>query len=234
MRSLLEAHAHEIEIVGEAADGDEAFMLIQTLQPQLVFLDIQMPQADGFSLLKKFDSISSEVIFVTSFNQYAINAIKFNALDYLLKPVETEDLKIALQKAVSRIKEKQNSQPQIVNLLNNLENESENKKIAIHTAESVKLIEECTIIYVKGDGSYCSVQTLNGERFVTSRYLMEFEEFFGESTNFVRISKSLIINMDQISNYSNGSCCMIEMTNGEVFEVARRRKQEILKILEAK
>jgi len=233
LRTLLERNFTEIAIAGEAANAEEAFQLIGKVQPQLVFLDIQMPRADGFSLLKRFEEVPFEVVFVTSFDQYAMNAIRFSALDYLLKPVEVSDLGDAVKKAVKRIQEKQNSHLQVVNLLKTM-NSNGPQKVAVHAAATVKLLDEKSIVYVQGDGSYCVIQTDAEERFTTARYLKDFEDYFGQPTTFVRISRSILINADHIRQYSKGEPCMIEMSNGELFEVSRRRKVEVLAVLRRK
>ncbi len=107
LKQLLKRFCPDVEICGEADNSEKAYQLIQDKKPQLIFLDIQMPSGNAFSLLRKFDKIDFEIVFVTSFDQFAIEAIKFNALDYLLKPVEVSDLIAAVRKTFTRIKEKQ-------------------------------------------------------------------------------------------------------------------------------
>ncbi len=228
LRTLLKRISPQIELIGEAADADEAFDLILKFKPQLVFLDIQMPRADGFSLLKRFDVVPFEVIFVTSFDQYAISAIKFSALDYLLKPVEVDELSKALTKAVDRISAQHGSQTQIVNLLRSIDDLPETHHVAIHTNDSVRLVEETSIISILADGHYCTIRTDSDERFTTAKNLRDFEDYFGISSSFIRIGKSEMINVNKILKYSKGEPFIIEMINGEVFEVARRRKPEVL------
>jgi two-component system LytT family response regulator len=231
LRNLLESFFPEIEIAGEAENVDTAFALIEKVKPQLVFLDIQMPKANGFTLLKKFDPLPFEVIFVTSFDKYAINAIKFSALDYLLKPVETPDLKDAVEKAVKRIAEKTNRNTQIVNLIHSVDGDSKNRKIAVHSGEKVKLLEEANIVYIEADHRYCKIITNANETFTTAKYLKDFEDYLGENNAFVRISQSLMINIRFIKEYSKGEPCVIEMQTGVSFEVPRRKKTEVLERL---
>lgn len=235
LRSLLKRYEKDIEVVGEAQNVDEAYDLIQKYNPQLVFLDIQMPRGDGFSLLGKFvnanlvpDKIPFEVIFVTSYDKYAINAIKFSALDYLLKPIEIKDLDNAISKAIDRVNDKKNTQPQIVNLLHTLSEETDEHKIAVHLADNVKLIDPKTILFIEADGSYCHIHTSNNESYITSKYLKDFEDYFGQHSVFVRINKSILLNTKYIERYTKGEPCIIEMSNGQNFEVSRRKKQEVL------
>lgn len=228
LQTLITQNFPEIEPIGEAANVDEGYQLVLNVKPQLVFLDIQMPKSDGFTLLKQFEKLPFEVIFVTSFDQYAIRAIKFNALDYLLKPVEVSDLRDAIQKAQDRIALKQNNQPQIINLLRSLEN-PDNQSISVHTADSVRMIEEHSIVSIMSDGNYCTIRTDNNDRFVTTRRMIDFEEYFDyEESAFVRVTRRHIINTRKIVKYSKGDPCIIEMSNEEVFEVSRRRKTEVL------
>lgn len=228
LATLLKTHFSEVEVIGEAGDITAAFELIIQLKPQLVFLDIQMPKGGGFDLLRKFESIPFEIVFVTSYDQYAVNAIRFSALDYLLKPVEVADLKVTIQRAIHQIATKRNSQAQVINLLHSINDLPESHKIAVHVSDSVKLLEAQSITLIKGDGNYCSIQLDTGESFVCARYLKDFEDYFGPDSSFVRISKSLLVNAEKIKRYSKGQPYMIEMINGELFEIARRRKSEII------
>lgn len=228
---LLTKYYPEIHIVGEASNVDDAFELIIKEKPQLVFLDIQMPRANGFNLLKKFDGVPFEVIFITSYDQYAITAIKFNALDYLLKPVEIEELKFAVSKGIKNIISKENKQSEIINLLHHLETDVEDRQFAIHSGEKVKMISEQSIIFIEGDGRYCHLTMSTGEIFTTPKNLKEFEDYFTEKSSFIRISKTFMINASYIKEYSKGEPFIIVMKNDKTFEVARRKKPEVLERL---
>jgi two-component system LytT family response regulator len=234
LRSLIKDYASGIEVVGEAANVDEAYNLINELHPELVFLDIQMPGGNGFKLLKQWKEIPFDVIFVTSYDQYAIQAIRCSALDYLLKPVEIEELKNAIEKARKNIQEKANAQPQIIALLDNIDPEVTEKKIAVHVSDKVKLIELKRIGYIEADNSYSLLTMMNEEKYTTTRVLKEFEDIFADNKDFIRIHKSCIINVNYIREYSKGEPCIIEMYNGKQFEVARRKKQEVHESLKNK
>ncbi len=228
LSKLLGSFFPEIEIVGEASDVDEGYKVIQEKKPQLVFLDIQMPRASGFNLLSKFETVPFEVIFVTSYDQYAINAIKFNALDYLLKPVEIDDLQIAIKKAVNSIEKKTDNNIQIINLLHSLSSDVNERKIAIHAGEKVKMLSVQSILYIEADGRYTHLSMNDGGSYTTAKCLKDFEDYLSNQSIFIRISKSLLINVNYIKEYSKGEPCIIHMINGKLFEVARRKKQEIL------
>jgi two-component system LytT family response regulator len=231
LTKLLKKSHPEIEIIGEASNVEDAYHVCIELKPQLVFLDIQMPRANGFNLLKKFDEVPFEIIFVTSFDHYAITAIKFNALDYLLKPVELNDLKLAIDKATKNIYGKTSHQAQIINLLHNLETDVSDRKFAIHSGEKVKMLSEQGIIFIEGDGRYCHLTMNTGEVFTTPKNLKDFEDYFGSKSGFVRISKSFMINATHIKEYNKGEPFIIKMMNDQIFEVARRKKPEVLEKL---
>lgn len=231
LKNILRNFSEKITIVGEANSIDSAYEIIQQLKPELVFLDIQMPRGSGFDLLMKFPEIFFEVIFVTSYDRYAINAIKFSALDYLLKPIEIQELLNTINRAFVRIQQKQNAIPLVVNLLHTLNSDQNEHRIAVQSADKVKLIETSNIVHIEASGSYCTIFTKDNEKLVTSKYLKDFEEYFGEESNFVRIHKSYLINILEMVSYSKGEPCFIMMTNQKTFEVARRKKQEVLQRL---
>lgn len=228
MLALIDKYFPVLEVVGEAANVDEAYELIVSLCPQLVFLDIQMPRADGFNLLNRFTQIPFEVIFVTGYNHYAINAIRFNALDYLLKPVEVSDLKNAVEKAVQRIDKNVNNSIQVINLLHSLNAESHERRLSVHAGEKVRMLRVRDIQYVEADRRYCHLFMDQNERYTTVRSLSEFEDYLGEGSSFIRISKSFLLNTDYIKEYSKGDPFIITLKNNMLFEIPRRKKSEIL------
>ncbi len=231
LTTILKEIGQEIEVIGEAQSVDEAYRLINELHPQLVFLDIQMPGGNGFTLLKMWNEIPFEVIFVTAFDQYALNAIKCSALDYLLKPVAKEDLRYAVNKAMKNIQVRLNMQQQIVALLDNLDPKIPEKRIALHVNDKVKLINVTLITYIEADDSYCRIRLVTNENYTIAKLLKDFEEMFSNSCDFVRIHKSCMINVKHIREYTKGEPCVIEMQDGRQFEVSRRKKQEVLEKL---
>jgi len=225
---LLTIKHPNLEIVGEAATVEEAYELCVTLKPQLVFLDIQMPQANGFNLLKKWNEIPFDVIFVTSFDHYAITAIKFNALDYLLKPIDIKELDAAVEKVIKNYAAKTNENLQVINLIQSLDANASDKKIAIHSGDKVKIIKSSEVQIIQGDGRYCHLTLQSGEKLTTPKNVKDFEDYFGAKSNFIRISKSHMINASFVKNYFKGEPFIIQMINDETFEVARRKKSEVL------
>jgi two-component system, LytTR family, response regulator len=225
---MLNKYAPEIEIVGRANNVEEAFVKIETLQPNLVFLDIQMPEQNGFSLLKKFENISFEVVFITSHNQYAINAIKFNALDYVLKPIDIEELKSTSLKAIEAVRKKNNTKQQIINLINHIEKQHDNLKIAVHKGDKVLMISVDQIIAVEAEGRYSNFTMIHNEKHTIAKNLKDIELYLYGNLNFIRISKSIIINVNFIKEYTKYSPYNIELINGNTYEIPRRKRTEIL------
>jgi|SRR6185312_41396 len=232
LKKLLVKFCPDVEVVGTAGNVNDGHSLCLQKKPNLVFLDIQMPTGNGFKLLEKFEgNIPFNIIFVTGFDQYAINAIKFSALDYLLKPVDVSELKKAVARAIKITNEKVSNQVQIINLLNNVDPSAKEKKISVHTNDKVIVINVSDIFYIEADDRYCNLTTFAGEQYVITKTLKEFDEFFAESPFLVRISKSVVLNTNGIKAYSKEEPYEIEMKDGKLFEISRRKRQEVLEVI---
>lgn len=232
--TLVKEYFPEVSIIGESGDVDEAYALINRTHPDLVLLDIQMPGGDGFWLLKKWEKIPFDVIFVTSFDEHAIEAIKYSALDYLLKPVQVHELRFAIDKAIHQTESRAVKQSQVISLLHNLDSADEDKKVAVHSQDKVRFLNTKQIMYIEVDGHYSTIKLYNFEKFTTTKPLTYFEELLSADKRFVRIHKSFMINVSYIKEYSKGDPCIVTLIDGKQFEVARRKKQEILERLKSK
>jgi len=228
LSELLAKYCPDVHILGEADNIEDAFRLINEKQPDLVFLDIQMPGGDGFELLKKFDTINFDIIFVTSFDKYAISAIKFSALDYLLKPVDVSDLLKSIEKVRKRKAEKEKPQEWVVNLLDNLDDSKTEKKIVIHHKDRVIFLKLSEIVCFEAESNYTHIFTINGERYTPARVLRDFEEYLARHSNFIRVSKKAIVNLDHVTGYSKGEPHILFLKNGKEYEVGRRKKAELI------
>lgn len=228
LKSLLGKFHPEINIIGESDNISDAFHLIECEKPSLVFLDVQMPMGTGFDLLRKFENINFDVIFITGYDHYAINAIKFNALDYLLKPIEVEELAYAIEKAYKNLELKSSDDPRIANLLDGTISESLERKIIVHQNDKVILLPLKEIVFIESDGRYCKIHNNERKTHIISRTLKEIEEYLMDQSAFFRITKNAIVNLNFLSNYTKGEPCFVEMKTGEQFEVSRRRKQLFL------
>ena len=224
LRMVLSTHCPEVKVIGEASNIKEAYNLIVQTDPDLIFLDIEMPGGTGFDLLSKFDEINFEVIFVTAFDKYAIKAIKFSAMDYLLKPVDEEEL----VKAIKKVEENQNkksNKERINNLVSNVKKTSDNQKIGLTSSDGLEFIEIKTILRCEADGKYTSVFLHDGKKLLVSKNLKEFEDLLTDY-NFFRIHHSHLVNLDYIKKYQSGRGGYVVMSDGSTITVSQRKKED--------
>jgi two-component system, LytTR family, response regulator len=227
LRALLEENCPQVQVIGEAHDVEGGYASICELKPQVVFLDIEMPQGNAFDLLDKFTQIDFELIFVTAFDEYALRALKYSALDYLLKPVNVDELVTAVNRA-ARMLDMKNIQQRIGVLLSNLkQKEPDMKKMAINSAEGMFFVEVEQIVRCEAKGSYTEIYMLGGEKHLVSKGIQEYEKLLPE-THFFRIHHSHIINLNLIRKYQKGRGGFVVMQDGTTVEVASRRKDAFL------
>jgi two-component system LytT family response regulator len=227
LHNLIDKYCPQIEVAAKASNIDEAFKLINELSPQLIFLDIEMPNGNGFDLLQKFDSINFDIIFTTAYDHYAIKAIKYSAIDYLLKPIDIDDLKNAVERVVKKQKDKTIQNEQLLSLLSNIKPEQNDKKIALHDGDGLTFVRLKEIIRCESDGNYTSIILEGNKRIVTSKTLGEYEELFSNE-NFFRVHRSHLIHLHHIKKYIKGEGGYVLMSDGSQVEVSRRKKQEFL------
>ncbi len=227
LRKMLNEFCAEVEVIAEARDAQQAIALIQQHSPDLLFLDIEMPYGNAFDILDKLMPVNFEVIFITAFNDYALKAFKYSALDYLLKPININELKIAVGKAAANINSK-NLGLQLKNLLDNLKNKNETlRKIAFPSKEGLIFISMGDIIRCEASGSYTHIFIKGREKIISSKSVKEYEEILPEAI-FFRIHHSHIINLTEIKKYHRGRGGHVEMSDGALIDVAVRRKEEFL------
>lgn len=230
LAGVLQEHCPEVEIAGEADSVESAISLIRNITPDLIFLDIRMPRANGFQLLEHLQDYSFEVIFVTAFDNYAIRAIRFSAADYILKPVNYNDLKTAVEKVVRRIREKQENQ-RLKQLYRNLSRPN-SQRIGLPAGDRIEYADVDNIVRCQGEGNYTRFLFSEGRYMLIAKTLLEFEDLLCE-TGFVRVHKAHLVNMKYIQSYSK-SDGMLKLQNGEQIPVSRRRKDNVLKMLKKK
>lgn len=229
LRELIRNFSPELQILGEAGDIDSAYRDIQTLHPDLVFLDIQMPNGNGFNLLKRFDRIPFEVVFVTSYDQFAIDAIKFNALDYLLKPISIDLFKEGIKRAKESHRNRLNQDVRIVNLIQSLDHETnDEQKIVAHQNDKVVLVKISNIMYMEAEINYTHMYTHDEQKYTVSKSIKEFEQFLAPIDQFVRIHRKYIVNIECIHSYSKNEPFTITLNNGIELEASRRKKSDLL------
>jgi len=227
---LLKQHCPTIDIIGTASTLKEAEELINTKKPALVFLDIKIGTQTIFELLHKFEKIEFEIIFITAFENYAIKAIRFMAIDYLLKPVNIEQLVESVDRAAINIK-KRKSQLNLQALMNNLQQKDSNlHRIALATSDSYELVKVEEILYCAAEGSYTRFLLVNDEERFVSRHLKYYEQLLSDY-DFFRPHQSCLINLKHIKKILRTDGGTIEMNNGKQLPIARNKKAELINLL---
>lgn len=220
-----------VEVISACRGPFEGLDAINSLQPDLVFLDIQMPEMSGFELLQSLPEINFDVIFVTAFDTYSMQAIKVSALDYLLKPVDGEELKHAVEK-VEASQALKRSRAQVHFLLTNLQQGTEQpfSKIALPTMKGLDFISLDEILYCTADGNYTRIHAASGDQYVITRTLSEFEEMLSNPI-FFRTHKSYLVNLRHIKQYLKGSGGQVILKDGTSVQVARARKELLMDLI---
>ena len=230
LKQKLANHCPEITIIGECENGEEGIKDIEEKKPDIIFLDVEMPRMNGFTMLQQLGNKNFEVVFITAYDHYAIRAIKFSALDYLVKPVEVADLKIAVEKAIQKRKIAAGNQRLEILLQNLQDGRKELQRIAIPSLEGLQFVETGNIIYLEASSNYTCFYLTDNTKITVAKTLKDFEELLPGSL-FIRIHHSYIINKNMIEKYINGKGGQVIMKNGVVLEVARRKKDEFMKAI---
>lgn len=231
LSGLLNEHCnHLVKISGSYKSVGEGIDAINTLQPGLVFLDVQIGNETGFDLLKQLNKKNFELIFTTAFEKYAVQAFKFSAVDYLLKPVDPDDLKQAVDKLKEKISRDESSKKMEV-LLHNLKNiQGVAKRIGIPTINGLVFLSVSDIIRCQSDVNYTTIFSKDKSKLMVAKTLKEFEELLTEY-NFFRVHNSHLINLACIKSYNKGKGGYVTMIDNSEVEVSTRRKEEFMKVL---
>ena len=225
---LLQQNCPEVEITGIAKSVAEAKEILAHHTINLIFLDIAMPGGNGFELIPDAQKHQAAVIFTTAYDQYALKAIKANALDYLLKPIDIDELKVAVDKVAQHIRLFQNqheNDERMANLASSLSSKSEIKKLTLPYGQGFKMIDVDDIIYIEADSNYSVVHLSNQDKITVSKVLREFEELL-PSDQFVRVHKSSIINLNHLKEYNSKNGLQVFLKNGESINISRRRASD--------
>lgn len=215
----------KVKIVSMAENVKDGMEAIELYNPNIVFLDIQMQGETGFDLLSQIGEINFSVIFTTAYDKYALHAIKFSAIDYLLKPIDVVELNQAIDKA----SEKNNFDiAQYDNYIKNSKNlDSENMKIAISTMEGLVFIFVNQIVYCKAEKGYTMFYNTNGSKIISTKNMKHFEDILTEY-QFLRIHNSYLINLKEIKKYNKGDGGTVVMSNDAELDVSKRKKLAFL------
>ncbi|SEK17663.1 two component transcriptional regulator, LytTR family [Parapedobacter koreensis] len=216
-----------VELVGAVQDSTLAKAQIENLQPDLLLLDIEMPHMHGFEVLNQFDEIPFQVIFTTAYDRYAIRALKINALDYLLKPIDAEELAQAIQKYER--KELLATWEQIAQV-SQFKNGQIPDTLALSTQKGLHFIKIPDILYFEANGSYTHVMMTSAEKYLVSKNISMFEEILQDNGLFFRAHKSHLVNLTYIKNYIRGEGGDIVMQDGTYITLSRHKKQEFLQL----
>ena len=218
---LLHKHLPEINEVFSAVGSSMGAAKLAEIKPQLVFLDIEMPLMNGFELLEKFPQHDFEVIFVTAYDHYAIKAIKYSALDYLLKPVDTEELQMAVARFFEKQKNSSSPKPLYENFLYNLKAKEEDEyRLAIATSEGIFFFHPAEIIRCEAIGNYTKFFLSNKKSFLSSRTLKEYDDLLADK-QFLRVHRTHLVNKKYIHSLSGDRD--VKLTDGSSVEVSRRK-----------
>lgn len=230
---LLEKHCGDIAIAGTFTDPKKAIKAINTIQPELLFLDVEMPGTTGFELLQQLKAYKGGVIFVTAHTQYAVKAFKFSAIDYLLKPVDKTELK----EAVTRFQKNKNATPDagVLNeLKENLKQLSQHsiKKISVSSLDGIELIPIDDILYLEAERNYTHIERVSGKHILASKSLKEFETILPEG-QFMRIHSSNIVNLQQVVKYNRHEGGYAVLSNGKQLGLGRVYKDTFVQYIKS-
>nr|NQU91696.1 response regulator transcription factor [Bacteroidota bacterium] len=228
IKNILKLSKAELEIVGEGESVSSGYELISQKRPDLVLLDINLPDGTGFDLLQKFERITFKTIFITAYEEYAINAFKFSALDYLLKPFKAGDLLQAIDKANENIQGEKTE----LKLKAFLANIDKVKKIVLRTSESMHIVNIHDIVRLESDVNYTRFFLANGEKYLVSKTLKDYDEML-EPSGFFRTHQSHLVNLDHILRYEKTEGGHLIMDDESLVPVSSRKREALFRIFES-
>jgi len=228
---FLKQYCPYIDIVGSAITKAEAIEIINSKKPQLIFLDIILDQGTGFDVLESVDYSESKVIFVTSFNEFAVKAFRYNAIDYIMKPIEIEELISAVAKAYKDLESNFYTERQQIDLLSKTIDDYDNLNIiAVPSMDRIDFINLEDIIYFKSDGRYTNFYIKNKKNLMATKNIGDYEKTL-ENSHFFRIHNSYIINLMHVVNINKAAGNYCEMSNGDLLPIAKRRQDQLHRFL---
>lgn len=231
LSGLLATHCkHEVHIMESCQDVETGVIAIKKLQPDLVFLDVMLHDKTGFDLLRQLPVINFEVIFTTAYEKYAVEAFRFSAIDYLLKPIDQDDLKEAVDKLKNKILKDELSEKFQVLFHNLKNNQGLSKRISIPTVNGLIFLEVKDIIRCQAEVNYTNIFLKDKQKITVSKTLKEFEELL-TAYNFYRVHNSHLINLTYVKSYHKGKGGYVSLTDNSEIEVSTRRKEQFLKKL---
>ncbi len=226
LRSIINTYSPEVEIIATALNAADGINVIRTHQPDLIFLDIQMPGASGFDVLKAFTPVNFEVIFITAYDQYGIQAIKFSALDYLLKPIDITEFKLAIYKATEKISARKQNHS-IENLLAYIKSgQREIPKIALPTLNETMYVKVTDIIRCEAENNYTTFYLQNGERILVCKTLKEFADLL-QPHQFIRTHQSHLVNLHFVKSYLKEDGGTLLLNDQTKIPISRQKRDKV-------
>lgn len=227
LKFLLTKHCFEVNVIGWALNAAEGEKIIRQKSPDLVFLDIQMPVKNGFDMLKSLDLYDFAIIFVTAYDQYGIQAVKFSAIDYLLKPVNVDELKLAVKKAIERTSlKKQNLQLENLICFLRQEQQKSEHRIALQGTKETRFVETGMIVHCESSNNYTTFFLTGGEKIMTSRPIFEYEELLRDY-GFFRSHQSHLVNKKHIRSWMKEDGGYLLLNDGSQIPVSRNKRDLI-------
>lgn len=227
LQHLLQLHFPDVSIVFTTTDSKEAKTLVEKHHPDIIFLDIEMPQLNGIEFLAQFNQIPFKVIFTTAYDQYAIKAIRLNALDYLLKPVNKKELGEAIEKFRT---EKNKTSKEQLSYLHLFKENKITDTIALSTSQGLLFVKINEIMYLEAEDCYTHVTLKDGKKHLVSKTLGNFDEILADEKTFFRAHKSYLINLSYLKQYIRGEGGEIIMNDNKSIALSRNKKEEFLKL----
>jgi two-component system LytT family response regulator len=231
LQKMIEKHCPEVQLLGCASSVAEGVEMIRSLKPELVFLDIELTDGTGFDVLEKVQGQQFDVVFATAYDQYAIKAIKFSAIDYLLKPYDIDELKAAVKKIGDKRSQSSPNLDNIKFLLDNFKKQDENyNKITLPTGNAYEIVQIKDIVRCEADGSYTNFYLADKRHFMVTQNLKHYEDIL-PSDKFLRVHHAHLINMDHVVRFLKEDSGYAIMSDTSKIEISRRKREQFLEIL---
>lgn len=221
LSELLKEYFPHVTVSGAATSVPTALKEVKILNPDVIFLDVRMPDYSGFDFLDQLETTGAEIVFVTGYEEFALKAIKRDVADYLLKPIDVDELGAALERVERRLSQRQATDLSV-----------EEIHLQVHRREKVMMISSAKIMWIEADGNYAILGLEDGEEYTISRTLKDMEIQLEQISSFIRIHRSLIVNLSHMISYSKTDPCVLKLKGGREFEISRRKKTEVLSRLE--
>jgi len=230
LKTKLARHFPDVNVLAVCGNAKDGIAAVESLKPQLLFLDIEMPRMNGFAMLAQLRHLSFQLIFTTAYDHYAIKAIRCSALDYLVKPIDIAELRIAMERVTAH-QEKQ-AEKKLELLLDNLQQKKESRqRIAVPSGNGLEFIKIDSIIYLEASINYTQVFITGEKQFIVSRTLKDFEDMLPPE-RFIRIHNSFIVNKAFVEKYIRGDGGQAVLSNGAILDISKRKKAAFLKAIE--